>query len=251
MPRPKSPVRLDWIDPAACTLEYRLKIIGRLPFFKHLPLESIKEINDLFQDHGFSAGQTVYFEGDPAQHLYLMAMGRLKLIRNTAAGREVVLDILHGGEYFGNLNVLGAASYGETGVAQTDCCILQITSEDFETILNRHPDVTLKVLNAVGKRLEESRELVKQLSTYTVEQRIASALLRLAGKLGEERDESVLIQLPFSRQDLAAMTGATTETVSRLMSRFAEDGLIKSGRKWVAVADWKGLEALVRVGALN
>lgn len=251
MPRPKSPVRLDWIDPSACTLDYRLKIIGRLPFFKHLPVPAIAEINSLFHDRSYPAGQPVYFEGDAAAHLFLIAMGRVRLVRNTAAGREVVLDILHGGEYFGNLRALGAEAYGETAMTQTECCILQISSEDFETILQRHPAVTLKVLGAVGQRLEESRELVKQLSTFSAEQRIASALLRLANKLGEERDQSVLIQLPLSRQDLAAMTGATTETVSRLMSRFARDGLIRSGRKWVAVADPQGLEDLIRRGAVN
>ena len=50
MARPKSPVRLDWVDPAVCSLEYRLKIIGRLPFFKHLPAEAIAKINRLFHD---------------------------------------------------------------------------------------------------------------------------------------------------------------------------------------------------------
>jgi CRP-like cAMP-binding protein len=251
MPRRTSPVRLDWIDPAACTLDYRLKIIGRLPFFTHLPAAAIQDINALFHDRGYSAGETIYFEGDEAQHLYLTAMGRVKLSRNTTAGREVVLDMLHGGEYFGNLKVLGAADYAETAVSHTDTCILQISSGDFETVLSRQPDVTLKVLEAVGRRLEESRELVKQLSTYTVEQRIASALLRLATKLGEPREQGELIQLPFSRQDLAAMTGATVETVSRVMSRLTEAGLVQSGRKWVAVADREGLEVLIHEPAVN
>ncbi len=251
MPRPKSPLRMQWIDPAACTLDYRLKIIGRLPFFKHLPLEAIREINALFHDRSVEAGKRMYFEGDEAKRLYLIAMGRVKLVRDAASGREVVLDILHGGEYLGNLKALGTATYGETAITQTDACILQISSEDFESILKEHPDVTLKVLEAVGRRLQESRELVTQLSTYSVEQRLASALLRLADRLGEQQEAGVLLQLPLSRQDLAAMTGSTIETVSRVMSRFAERGLIRSGRKWVAVVNRKGLEAALREPALN
>lgn len=247
----KSPVRLDWVDPAVCTLDYRLKIVGRLPFFKHLPPEAIKEINDRFHDRNYSAQQPVYFEGDAAEHLYLVAMGRVKLVRNTTSGHEVLLDILHGGEYFGSLKVLGADAYNETAISQADCCILEISSEDFEGILKRHPDVTLRMLSAVGRRLEESRQQIAQLSTLTVEQRVAAALLRLVGKVGEARDQGVLIQLPLSRQDLAAMTGSTTETVSRVMSRLAEDGLVRSGRKWVAVTDQKGLEDLVEKGAVN
>ena len=162
-----------------------------------------------------------------------------------------MLDILHGSEYFGTLSVFGGRVHTETAVAQTDCCILQISSDDFETVLTEYPDVTRKVLEAVSKRLTESQEVVKQLSAYTVEQRIASALLRLAGKLGEARGQGVLIQLPFSRQDLAAMTGSTMETVSRVMSRFVEDGLVKSGRKWVTIMNSKRLEELVKKGAVN
>ena len=251
MPRQKSPVRLDWMDPEVCSLDYRLKIIGRLPFFKHLPAEAISKINALFHDRDVSADERIYFEGDEAGHLYLVAMGKVKLVRNTASGRNVLLDILHGGDYFGSLSTFGGRVHTETAIAQTDCCILQISSEDFDTILAEYPDVTRKVLEAVSKRLTESQEIVKQLSAYTVEQRIASALLRLAGKLGETRGQGVLIQLPFSRQDLAAMTGSTTETVSRVMSRFAEDGLVKSGRKWVTITDKKRLEELVNKGAVN
>jgi CRP-like cAMP-binding protein len=99
--------------------------------------------------------------------------------------------------------------------------------------------------------LAESQEIIKQLSSYTAEQRIAAALLRLAGKLGEVRGENVLIQLPFSRQDLAAMSGVTTETVSRVMSVFAQDRLINSGRKWVTISDAKRLKQLVEMGAVN
>jgi CRP-like cAMP-binding protein len=136
-------------------------------------------------------------------------------------------------------------------MAQTDCCILQISAENFEKILNRHPDVLLKVLKAVGQRLEESQEIIKQLSVYSVEQRIAAALIRLAAKLGEQKEEAVLIQLPFSRQDLAAMTGATIETVSRVMSRFSAEGWISTGRKWVVINDLAQLEEIVKQNAVN
>lgn len=251
MPRPKSPVRPEWVDPAVCSLEYRLKIIGRLPFFRHLSPEAIVVINGLFEDRDVVAEQTIYFEGDPARYLYLIATGKVKLMRHAVSGREVLLDILQGGEYFGSLSLLGGQGYSETAFAQTDCCILQISAQNFEKILIRHPDVTMKVLKAVGERLGQSQEIVKQLSVYTVDQRIAAALVRLAKKLGEQKQKGVLIQLPFSRQDLAAMTGTTVETVSRVMSRFAAQGLISTGRKWVSISDLTGLEAIEKESAVN
>jgi len=239
------------VDPAVCSLDYRLKIIGRLSFFRHLSPEAIIEINRLFEDRDVAAEQAIYFEGDPAEHLYLVATGKVKLTRHTSSGREVLLDILRGGEYFGNLAVLSDQGYSETAIAQTDCCILQISAQNFEKILNRHPDVMMKVLKAVGQRLEESQEIIKQLSVYTTDQRIAAALIRLAKKLGERKQKGMLIQLSFSRQDLAAMTGATIETVSRVMSRFSAEGLISTGRRWVLVNDLERLKQIAKEGAVN
>src|SRR5574341_663787 len=177
MPRPKSPVRLEWVDPAVCSLDYRLKIIGRLPFFRHLSPEAIVQINRLFEDRDVPAEQAIYFEGDAANYLYLVAMGKIKLMRNDASGREVLLDILRGGEYFGNLATISERGYTETAIAQTNCCILQISAQNFEKVLSQYPDVTIKVLKAVTQRLEESREVIKQLSVYTTDQRIAAALV--------------------------------------------------------------------------
>jgi CRP-like cAMP-binding protein len=92
---------------------------------------------------------------------------------------------------FGHL-IISQQGYAETAIAQTDCCILQITSQDFEQILNRYPEVTMKVLKAVGQRLEESQEIIKQLSVYTIEQRIAATLIRVAKKLGEQKQTGMV-----------------------------------------------------------
>lgn len=251
MPRPKSPVRQEWVELEVCSLDYRLKIISRLPFFRHLSPEAILEINRLFQDCSVAAGQVIYFEGDAGENLYLVASGKVKIMRLGLSGREVLLDILQGGEYFGYLAVGTEQTYTETAVAKTDCCILQISAQNFEKVLNLYPDVTMKVLKAVGQRLAESQEIIKQLSVYTVEQRIAAALLRVANKLGEQKQTGMLIQIPFSRQDLAAMTGSTVETVSRVMSRFSTEGLISTGRKWVVIHHLEHLEQIVKESAVN
>lgn len=85
MTRQNSPVRLEWMDPDVCSTEYRLKIIGRLPFFKHMPVEAISRINLLFHDHGVSVDERFYYEGDEAKYLYLMAMGNVKLVRDSTS----------------------------------------------------------------------------------------------------------------------------------------------------------------------
>jgi CRP-like cAMP-binding protein len=87
--------------------------------------------------------------------------------------------------------------------------------------------------------------MVRQLSAHSVEHRIAFTLLKLADKFGERQDDGLLIQTPLSRDDLAEMTGTTTESASRAVSQFQKAGWIDTGRQWVKITDRQGLEEMI------
>lgn len=246
--RRTTPLKSEEIQPEMCSIHTRLEILQQVPFFRPLPAGAIEEINALFRERGYTPAEPIYFAGDPASHLYVVAVGKVKLLRHTLSGQDVLLDMLTPGEFFGSLSVLGDEAYPDTAQAQTACCVLAVAAEDFQAILRRFPPVTLAVLESVSQRLQAAHEMVRQLSAHSVERRIAAALLKLAEKLGEPGPEGLLIQTPLSRQDLAEMTGTTTETASRVMSQLQKAGLIRSGRQWVAVADRAGLAALAATG---
>lgn len=231
-----------------CGLDRRLEILGRVPFFAGLSPEDIAAINRRFHEHGYEPGEIIYAAGDPAGRLYVVAAGKVKLLRHSQAGKDVLLDLLIPGEFFGSLAGLGEAEYPDTARAQTTICVLGIGAEDFRSILATYPGVGLKVVDILAARLQEAHERVRQLSALPAEQRIASTLVRLAEKLGERRPEGWLIQTPLSRDDLAEMTGATPETASRVMSQLQKDGLIRTGRQWVAITDRQRLQALAATG---
>ncbi len=241
--RRTTPLNMTGVEPHACSLDLRLKILRGVPFFADLKLEALRAINPLFHERGYAADETIYVAGDPADRLFLVADGKVKLIRHTLRGQDVMLDILKPGDLFGSLSALGDDTYLDTAQAQTMCCVLTIAAADFQMILQRHPLVAVRVLNVIADRLKTAHEMIKQLSAYSVEQRIASTLLQLADRLGKPQGGSLLIQTPLSRQDLAAMTGTTTETVSRVISQFRHAGLIRSGRQWIAVTDRVRLKA--------
>lgn len=242
--RRKIPLKTEDIEPQMCSLHTRLKILRQVPFFASLSADDVAEVNAFFHEQGYTSGEPIYFAGDPATHLYVVAVGKVKLLRHTLSGQDILLDMLTPGEFFGSLSVLGDEAYPDTAQAQTACCILSITAQDFQAILRRYPLVTLTVLERVAQRLQAAHEMVQQLSAHSVERRIASALLKLAEKLGEPQQEGLLIQVPLSRQDLAEMTGTTIETASRVMSQFQKDSLIRSGRQWVAITDMARLSAI-------
>ena len=242
--RRSTPVKTENVEPQMCSMHTRHKILSRVPLFIQLSAEEVAEVNELFQEQGYRPGESITFAGDPATHLYVVAVGKVKLIRHTLSGQDIVLDMLTPGEFFGSLSVLGDDEYQDTAQAQTNCCVLSITAETFQTVLQDYSSVAVSALNMVTHRLKEAHETVRQLSAYSVEQRIASALLKLAEKVGEQQTEGLLIQVPLSRQDLAEMTGITTETASRVMSQFQKDGFIRTGRQWIAITNAAELESI-------
>ncbi len=242
--RRKSPVNLITTEPHNCSIHLRLNILSRLPFFESLSPEEMEAVNQHFVDVGYEAGETVYLAGDPAERLFVVADGKVKLMQHGLNGRNVLLDILTSGEFFGNLAALGAAVYSDTARAQIHSCILSVRSDSFRQILNDHPELAFKSLQIMAQRLEAANQRVLQLSSMPLEKRIAVTLLQLARKISRPVEDLLVINTPLSRDELAEMTGATPETVSRVMSQLQNQGVIESGRQWVGVSDLKALEGL-------
>lgn len=246
--RRHTPLATESVEASHCTLTQRLRVLTQSPFFTHVSAEEVEQISAVFRELSYRAGETAYLAGAPATRLYIVAAGKIKLVQAAPDGKNVVLGILVPGDFFGSLSSLGDEKYPDTAVAQTDSCTLTVTARDFQSILRRHPAVAISSLEIVATRLRAMHDLVEQLSAHSVEQRIASTLLKLGEQLGEQRGRGLLIQMPLSRQDLAEMTGTTPETVSRVMSQFRKAGLVRSGRRWVSILDVEGVSAILSSG---
>lgn len=211
-------------------------------------MRALDAVNSRFRALDFPAGAALYHESEPADTLFLVAHGKVKLLRHSISGDEVVLDLLAQGDLFGGLAILGQRRYPQSAIAQTDCCVLAITMMDFQHLLRTYPSVALTVLNAVARDLEAAHETIHAISTMPVEARIALLLLRLADRLGEAERDGILIQSPLSQQDLAAMVATTAETVSRVISGLRRSGHVETGRQWIRIRDRAALARLAGEG---
>lgn len=236
-----TPLREDTVEPAHCSTALRHEIVGRARYFKRLSPEALEAVNERFREQHYPAEAVIYWEADSAERLFLVAHGKVKLLRHGAEGIDVLLDLLPQGSLFGGVAPVGYRRYSETAVAQTECCVLAITAGDFEELLARHPEIVREVLNSVARSLDDARETIRQLTTSPVAARIATVLIKLAERLGEPDKDGTLIQAPLPQQDIASMVGATPETVSRVMARFKREELVDSGRQWVRILDDDGL----------
>ncbi|SMO65525.1 Crp/Fnr family transcriptional regulator [Gracilimonas mengyeensis] len=244
--RKTTPLNNPTLENLHCSIELKTEKLGMVPFFQDLKQPELDKVVEKFSANHFSEGDEIYYQEDPAHYLRVIVEGAVKLLRYTDEGKDVVLDILNPGSYFGSLKLLGSDVYTESAVAQSGCCILSIGLKDFKEVLQEYPAVSIALLESSSEKLRASQEQVKQLTTQSVEKRIANILLTLSGKFGEEKDGGTLLQLPFSRKDLADMAGTTTESASRVMSTFQKEGIIETGRQWVAIQDIERLRSVTK-----
>lgn len=230
--------------PHSCPLPLRLDVLAHAPYFRHLDRIAIAAIESRMSVRAYDDGEVIYRTGTPADGLFILATGKVKVLRPSLDGTEVLVDVITPGTMFGSIAALGHATYPDTAQALTVSCALRISAADFRAVLKQHPDAALVVLDDLAARLEQTQQTVRRLSGGTVEQRVASTLLALADKVGEPRGDSILLQLPLTRGDLAAMTGTTTESVSRTLSKLRRQGVVETGRRWTAVTDREALKAL-------
>src|SRR5690606_26037554 len=128
-----------------------------------------------------------------------------------------------------------------TAVAAVDCVVLTWPNRCWHDLSARYPSFAQGTYRTIGQRLEETQARVVELATRQVEQRVAHALLRLARQAGRKTQDGIEIDFPISRQDIAEMTGTTLHTVSRLLSSWEQNGIIRGGRRRVTIADPHGL----------
>ncbi|QAV70993.1 Crp/Fnr family transcriptional regulator [Salinibacterium sp. UTAS2018] len=224
----------------------RLQILAQVPLFDGLSELALDGIGQRMVSLSYAEGDRLYTAGDPADYLYVVAAGQVKTLQPVLNGQDSIVDMLAPGDFLGGLSVLGRPVYGETAVALVTTCALRIDTRAFREVLLEYPQVALRALDDVTALLRDARSDTSQRATSSVEQRVATTLLRLADKFGQHggSGNGTLIQLPLSRADLAAMTGSTPESVSRAMSQLRKDGVVDTGRRWTSILDRDKLTAI-------
>lgn len=242
--RRTTPLARSCEEPHRCPHALRLDVLAHAPYFRDLDRATVAAVEKRMRVKGYAEGELIYRSGTPADTLFLLATGKVKVIRPSLDGTDVLVEVISSGAMFGSIAALGHTTYPDTAQALTVSCVLRISAADFHAVLEEHPCVALKVLEDLAVRLEQAQQAVRRLAGGTVEQRVASTLLALVDQVGQRRGDAVLLQLPLTRGDLAAMTGTTTESVSRTLSKLRRQGVIETGRRWTAVVDPEALAAL-------
>lgn len=213
----------------------RVAFLSDAPLFGQLPRAVLEEVAAHIRVKRVHRGGFVFLEGTPATSLNLLAEGRVKVIRETDEGQEVILRLIQPGEIFGGAGGWGEANYPASARAQGDAIVLQLPAESFSKLIAHQPEFALAVVHELGQRLRTAEARIRELQTERVERRIARALLRLANKTGMNTETGIELGAPLTRQDLAELAGTTLSTASRTLSAWDQQGIIAAGREHVTI----------------
>jgi len=170
----------------------------------------------------FAADEMLFWEGEPCAGVFLILEGSVKIFRTSPAGREVMLAIETAPSSVAELPLFDGGPYPASVRAIGAVVSLFINKTDFQQVCRQYPDVALKVLAVVGRRLRHLVGLVESMTFGSVTQRLARLLLEAAKSSGAET-----FDLPVTHQELASRLGTVREVVSRNLARFRGDGLIR------------------------
>jgi CRP-like cAMP-binding protein len=217
--------------------------LAKVPIFSGLTESELAFLARRAVPRRFSAGETVFSEGEACAGLYVVESGHIRIFKSSSGGREQVLSIDGPGSSVAELPVFDGGNYPASVTAIEDVTLLFVSKQDFQSLCLAHPEVALKVLRVVGSRLRRLVGIIEELSFTTVRHRLASFLLRLARTEGRRTPEGVEFTLSVSNQELASQIGTVRELVSRNLSRFQSEGMLKIDGRNVIIQNLKGLEA--------
>jgi len=183
-----------------------------------------------------------FFQGDAAEYLYILTSGQVKLMQSNPNGQQVNLRTLYAWQMFGALGAVRAeATYPASAQALENSTALAVSSKFLHSMLETRPYLSFDLMKLMTSYIQEMQARYRELATERVEQRVANALIRLAGQSGIKSKKEAGIELSFSRQDVAEMTGSTLYTISRLLSDWERQGIIKTGREKIQIIKPHGL----------
>jgi CRP-like cAMP-binding protein/AmiR/NasT family two-component response regulator len=186
-------------------------------------LKELQKLVDQRKIRHIKKKQVIYYEGDPVSGIYLVLTGKVKTVKLSEDGRQLVTGIYTADQYFGVASLLIDKPYTETAEALEDTDICLLPKEIMEDLINKYPEISKSFIQILSNEVLDKEEQLIQLAYHSVRKRLAEVLIRL---VNQENVEEPLF-LKVSRDNLAALAGMATETVSRILSDFKDEKTIE------------------------
>jgi CRP-like cAMP-binding protein len=206
-------------------------LLAGIELFSELNEAELREIAALAQTRSVPTDTTIFHEGDPADSIFLVVGGRVKVVTTSSDGKEFILSVLGAGQVFGEMGLLEAAPRSASVVSITEVELLIIKREDFDRLLTSSPGISRKLMAILSRRLRRANSKMESLAYMDVAGRLARYLLDMALDHGQRLGNGWVVVRRPTHSDIAHSIGTSRETVSRLINEFEEGfGLVNKGK---------------------
>lgn len=209
--------------------------LAGVELFAGLSGEALAEVASCGRLQLLRTGTTVFMQGAPAERCHVLIAGRVRIAQSGPEGGEVIVRFVGSGETFGTVALFTDRRYPAGATALIDSIAISWQEPTLRELVGRYPSIALNLIRILGARLREAQERLREIATQRVDQRIAHALLRLIGPSAGANADGSLIEFPLTRQDVAAMCGATLYTVSRVLTAWERAGYIRTRRRQLTI----------------
>jgi len=215
--------------------DIKLRYLSKTDVFCDLSPEELKEVARMATMTTCPPGRIFYSPNEQGEVLFILKKGQVQLYRMSDEGRKLVITTLAAGTIFGEMALTGLRMYDAFAEATEEALICMLNRADFEKLLTWKPQVAMRLLDLMGKRLLETEERLEQTLFHDVPSQLAALLLRL-------RTETRSDIIEMTHEELAEHLGVYRETVTAALNHLRKDDLISVGRKQVHLIDISGLQ---------
>ena len=201
-------------------------------FFKKIQLFSSftdKEIEQLINKliiKKFKKHETILYEEDTNEFMYIILFGKVKAVRMTEEGKEIILAVHQAGDFFGEMSLIDGKTTPASVIATEDSLVAIISKKDFYSILLVQSKLTISLLKIFCNRLRKSWDTIQLLNFNNASQRTKMILIMLSDEYGKKSSDGITLNIKLTHQDIAEMTGMTRETVTRILDKWQKTGEI-------------------------
>jgi CRP-like cAMP-binding protein len=222
-----------------------VELLGRVPVFATLDSEDLERVAALAVPRSFEPGQVVFREGDASDTCYVVRCGRARAVREHADGRTITLADFGPGDIFGELAMFEDERRSATVEAVQATEVVAVLGPDMRRLMVEHPQISMRLVIALGRRLRDTNERLARQSFQTVQSRVAVVLRELVAEAiaAGESPREVLVRA--TQADLAKLAGSSRESASRFLAVLERAGVISQGRGRLVVHDPSALDGYV------
>ncbi|HEX8977742.1 MAG TPA: Crp/Fnr family transcriptional regulator [Solirubrobacteraceae bacterium] len=229
----------------AATSEETIALLHGIPAFSDLGDAELARVAEVTVPRTFQGGEAIFHEGDESDTCYVVRSGHVRAVREHTDGRTLTLATLGPGDIFGELAIFDEERRSATVEALDDLEVVGILGADMRRMLRRHPDIAVKLLAALSRRLRETNERLTRQSFQTVQSRVAHVLAEMVAVARSEGASGGDVLITATQSDLAQLAGSSRESASRFLAVLERAGVITQGRGRLTVHDPAALERYV------